>query len=112
MTKEKLQDNNGEYPFEGILGDTCELRILKFMLPLKDCVYSVQEISEVIESNAREINIAMDRFVKWGVMNKVGHYSYSINSDSEILKIINEFNLCLIGMIIEEQKENIDEYND
>ena len=109
MTKEKLQNNNREYPFEGILGDTCELRILEFMLPLKDGVYNVHEISEIIESNTREINIAMDRFVKWGVMNKVGHHSYSINIDSTILKIINEFTLYLIGMKIEEQKESTQE---
>lgn len=106
MTKEKLQKNNGEYPFEGILGDTCELRILEFMLnPLKDYVYNTQEISEIIESNVREINIAMERFVKWDIIKRVGHHSYGINTDSTILKIINEFNLCLIEMIIENKRK-------
>ncbi len=102
MKKNKQEDTYRE-PFEGLLGDTCELRVLEFMIPLKDCLYTTQEIADMIKSSRREVNIAMEKFVKWGVMNKTSQ-KYSINYGSSILESINNFNLSLIDAIIKEQE--------
>ena len=89
-------------PFEGILGDSTELRIIQFMLPLDGIAYSSQELAENIQSSVRETNIALDKLCLWGIMKRINQNTFEVSKESPLIESINNFNNVMIGMIIEE----------
>ena len=52
-------------PFEKILGNTCEMRIIEFLLPLEDLEFNITELAE--ESGVSRVTAGkvIKKFVKW-----------------------------------------------
>lgn len=95
-------------PFEGLLGNNSELRMIEYLLPLKDVELSVNEMAKDIGISKIIVDRNVKKFVKWGVMNltrttEVISY-YSINSESPIVKCIEQFNNALIENILGDEK--------
>ena len=84
------------------MGDSTELRIIQFMLPLDGIVYSAQDLAENIHSGVRETNRALEILCLWGIIKKVEQNAFTISSESPLLEDINYFNNTIIGMIIKE----------
>ncbi len=100
-------------PFEGLFGNTCELRILEFLLPLSDMEFNITELAEEAGVSRVTAGRVVKKFVTWGLLN-VGTGKvplYSINTDSSIVRCIDDLNNALIEkMLGEERLKEIHEY--
>lgn len=103
-------------PFEGILGDTTELRIIEFMLPLEHLAFDINDISRILEINKKEVKRAIKNLNKWKILmpayygeikdkrliNICNTTNMCINTESHLLKKMNEFNLEIISILTNE----------
>jgi len=100
-------------PFEGLFGNTCELRILEFLLPLSDMEFNVTELAEEAGISRVTAGRVVKKFVACGLLN-VGAGKvplYSINTDSSIVRRVDDLNNALIEkMLGEERLKEIHEY--
>jgi len=90
-------------PFEGILGNTCELRIVEFLLPLEDMAFNITELAEEVGVSRPTVIKAVKVLQKWGllsVVQKLGNMkTYTLNRASPYVKLLNEFNNQIIADI-------------
>ena len=100
-------------PFEGLFGNTCELRILEFLLPLSDMEFNITELAEEAGVSRVTAGRVVKKFVACGLLN-VGAGKvplYSINTDSSIVRRVDDLNNALIEkMLGEERLKEIHEY--
>jgi len=96
-----------QQPFEGVLGNSSELRLLEFLLPLQDIEFNVTEISQEVEVS----RVTATRIIKKFVANKilkqrrVGSITYySINVDSPIVETVKRLNIVLIESLLGDEK--------
>lgn len=98
-------------PFEGVFGNTCELRLLEFLLPLEGMEFNVTELSEEVGVSRVTAGRVVKKFVAWGILNanmrKIPRYS--INPSSPIVRGLESVNDALISRIIAEEKEEEEE---
>jgi predicted transcriptional regulator len=97
-------------PFEKILGNTCEMRIIEFLLPLEDLEFNVTELSE--ESGVSRVTAGkvIKKFVEWDLLIKRDDSIpyYRLNHENQIVKSIKLFNTAIIEtMLGEEETYNI-----
>jgi hypothetical protein len=94
-------------PFEGVFGNTCELRLLEFLLPLEGMEFNVTELSEEVGVSRVTAGRVVKKFVAWGILNASNRKipRYSINPSSPIIRALESVNNALIGQIIAEEKE-------
>lgn len=91
-------------PFEGLLGNSEELRMLEFLLPLNDIEFSAEELSK--EIRAKNVSKVIDKFVDYGVLKtitKENKVYYAINQQSQIVKIVVQLNNSIIEDILGDQ---------
>jgi len=101
------------HPFEGVFGNTCELRIIEFLLPLSGIEFNVTELAEEAGVSRVTAGRVVKKFVSWGLLNAgAGRIPlYSINTESPIVRRIEDLNNALIEkMLGEEQLKEIHEY--
>ncbi len=93
-------------PFEGVFGNTCELRLLEFLLPLDDMEFNITELSEEVGVSRVTVGRLVKKFVAWGILNASTERitQYSINPSSPIIKALEIMNNALIGQILGEEK--------
>ena len=90
-------------PFEGLLGDTCETRLLQFLLPMYGIEFEMAELVEEIGLTRQSIAKAMKKFVDRGMVKvrREGRTPlYSINEDSPLVKHLEDFDNSLIESIV------------
>lgn len=94
-------------PFEGIFGDTCETRLLQFLLPMYGIEFNMAELTEEIGLTRQSISKAMKKFSEHGMVKirKEGRtWLYSINEESPLVKRLEDFDNSLIESMIGEEK--------
>ncbi len=95
-------------PFEGLFGNNSELRIIEYLLPLKDIEFSINELAKDVGISKIIADRNIKKFVKWGLLSltrTTGTTSYySVNDKSPILKCIEQFNNALIENILGDEK--------
>jgi len=90
-------------PFEGLLGDTCETRLLQFLLPMYGIEFDMAELVEEIGLTRQSIAKAMNKFACRGMVKirKEGRTPlYSINEDSPLVKRLEDFDNSLIEAMV------------
>jgi predicted DNA-binding transcriptional regulator len=90
-------------PFEGLLGNNSELRMLEFLLPLEGIDFNITELAKEVGVVRQTVAKVVKKFVEWGVLNskaRAGVTYYSINPESPIVKNIEQFNDILIENIL------------
>jgi len=94
-------------PFEGVFGNTCELRLLEFLLPLEGMEFNVTELSDEVGVSRVTAGRVVKKFVAWGILNASNRKipRYSINPSSPIVRALESVNNALIGQIIAEEKK-------
>ncbi len=100
-------------PFEKVFGNTCELRLIEFLLPLEGIEFNITELSE--ETNVSRVTVGkvVKKFVKWGILtaNNARIQQYSINPTSPIVQSVEILNNSLIGrMLGNEKTQEIQDY--
>jgi predicted transcriptional regulator len=96
-----------EKPFEGILGNSCELRIIEFLLPLKDMEFNVTELADEVGVSWPTAHRVVSKFVDWGMMKVAQHRGgvayYEINKNSHFVTLLEQFNNRIIEHMLDEQ---------
>lgn len=90
-------------PFEGLLGNNCELRMLEYLLPLDGIEFNISELNKEVGVSRIATARIVKKFVKWGVLNQIGTGNdarYGINKESPIIKSIEQFNNTIIEKIL------------
>jgi len=90
-------------PFEGLFGDTCETRLLQFLLPMYGIEFEMTELTEEIQLTRQSIAKAMKKFSDRGMVKirKEGRtWLYSINEESPLVKRLEDFDNSLIESMI------------
>lgn len=91
-------------PFEGLLGNNCELRMLEYLLPLEGIEFGITELAEEICVSKVIATRVVKKYVDWGVLKLVRTIDntsyYGINHGSLIVKSIEQLNNILIENII------------
>ena len=90
-------------PFEGLLGDTCETRLLQFLLPMYGIEFEMAELVDEIGLTRQSIAKAMSKFAARGMVKirKEGRTPlYSINEESPLVKRLEDFDNSLIESMI------------
>ena len=101
------------HPFEGIFGNTCELRILEFLLPLRGMKFNITDLAKEAEISQKTAGRVIKKFVEWNILNvhECGFTEYSINHDSPIVKSVDALNNAVIReMLGEEQLDDTSDY--
>jgi DNA-binding MarR family transcriptional regulator len=90
-------------PFEGLFGDTCETRLLQFLLPMYGIEFEMAELTEEIQLTRQSIAKAMKKFSERGMVKirKEGRtWLYAINEESPLVKRLEDFDNSLIESMV------------
>ena len=94
-------------PFEGLLGDSCETRLLQFLLPMYGIEFVMADLEEDVKFTRQSISKALKKFSDHGMVNirKEGRtWYYSINENSSLVRRIEDFHNSLVESIVGEEK--------
>jgi len=94
-------------PFEGLLGDSCETRLLQFLLPMYGIEFVMADLEEEVQFTRQSISKALKKFSDRGMINirKDGRtWYYSINENSPLVRRIEDFHNSLVESIVGEEK--------
>ncbi|NVO66937.1 winged helix-turn-helix domain-containing protein [Methanofollis tationis] len=93
-------------PFEGVFGNTCELRLLEFLLPLDGMAFNITELSEEAGVSRVTVGRVVKKFVEWGILTATNDRipQYSINPASPIVRSLEIMNNSLIGRMLGDEK--------
>jgi hypothetical protein len=89
-------------PFGGLFGDTCETRLLQFLLPMYGIEFEMAELTEEIGLTRQSIAKAMKKFSDRGMVKirKEGRtWLYAINENSPLVKRLEDFDNSLIEVM-------------
>lgn len=93
-----------ERPFEGLLGNNCELRILEFLVPQNGVDYNVSEIAEEIDVTRQTVSKVIKKFEQWEIVKPTktvrNSTYYTINEKSPFVETIVQFNNRIIEKIL------------
>jgi hypothetical protein len=91
-------------PFEGLLGNSCELRMIEYLLPLEGIDFNITELGEEVGVSRVTATKIVTKFVEWGLLNptrSIGNTTYyTLNHESPIVKSVEQFNNTLIENIL------------
>jgi len=92
-----------DQPFGGLLGDTCETRLLQFLLPMYGIGFEMAELVEETGLTRQSIAKAIRKFSDRDMIRvrKNGRTPlYSINEDSPLVKRLEDFDNSLIESML------------
>ena len=101
-------------PFEGLWGNSCELRTIEFLLPLHGMEFNITELADDVNVSRQTISKIVKKFDEWGIVkirmeNSITYYS--VNGDSPLIKAWENLNNVMIEHILgEEELYEIHEY--
>ena len=75
-------------PFEGLLGNNCELRMLEYLLPLDGMDFNITELAEEVGVSKITATRIATKFVEWEILNskkRANAAYYSIDLESPTL---------------------------
>ncbi len=91
-------------PFEGLLGNNCELRMLEYLLPLQGIEFNITELAEEVGVSRVTATRVVKKFAEWGVLKSPRMIDntayYTINHESPVVKSVEQFNNVLIENIL------------
>lgn len=91
--------------FEGVFGNTAELRLLEFLLPLEGLSFNLSELAEEAEVSRPTVQKVVEKFVKHGIMkiseSRGNTRFYEINPISPFVILFEEINNLLIEEMLD-----------
>ncbi|MGD0080022.1 MAG: hypothetical protein ABSB80_05175 [Methanoregula sp.] len=90
-------------PFEGLFGDTCETRLMQFLLPMYGIEFDMADLTDEVRLTRQSISKAMKKFSDRGMVKirKEGRtWLYSINEQSPLVKRLEDFDNSLIEAMV------------
>jgi len=100
-------------PFEGVLGNTVELRTLERLLASPRSEFNVSELGRMTGVSRESAGLVVSKFTEWGMLNLAGRKGnfdlYALNQDDQLIRSMKEFNDGLILKMFPEVGEVLDE---
>jgi hypothetical protein len=94
-------------PFEGVFGDTSELKVVQFLLPLSDLEFNISEISRSVGVSRQTLEPVIKKLTKWNVLKVVSRHGnaryYAMNKDSGFIEALENLNNCIIEQMLGEE---------
>jgi DNA-binding transcriptional ArsR family regulator len=91
-------------PFEGLFGDTSELRLIQFFLPLRGLEFNISELAKESRVSRQTMSRVVKKLVGWGVLkvaSKQGRINYyALNEDTGFLEALENLNNCIIEQML------------
>jgi len=96
-------------PFEGLFGDTSELRTIQFLLPASGLRFNISELARETRISRQTMMRVVAKLTKWNVLKIAGRHGganyYALNQDSGFIKAFEDLdNLIIEQMEGEESK--------
>jgi len=95
-------------PFEGVFGDTSELRVIQFLLPLKSLEFNISELARGTGISRQTMVSVMRKLAKWNVLKLTSTHGnanyYAINEDSGFVEAFESLNNCIVEQILGEEE--------
>jgi DNA-binding transcriptional regulator GbsR (MarR family) len=96
-------------PFEGLLGDTSELRTIQFLLPASGMRFNISELARETRISRQTMIRVVAKLTKWNVLQIAGRHGganyYSLNKESGFIKAFEDLdNLIIEQMESEDSK--------
>ncbi|MFA4859592.1 winged helix-turn-helix domain-containing protein [Methanoregula sp.] len=92
-----------QQPFEGVFGNTSEMRLLEFLLPLQDIEFNVTELSEEVGVSRVTATRIIKKFVNNKILKtrRVGSVTfYSLNVASPWVEVAKRLNIVAIESVL------------
>jgi len=91
-------------PFEGVFGNTAELRMLEFLLPLEGIEFNITELAEEVGISRPTAQKIVKKFLEYGILKisreQGGIKYYELNPESPFVVLVNEINNVLIAKMV------------
>lgn len=104
----ETKECNMAKPFEGLFGDSSELSVIQFMLPLKGLEFNISEISRGTGVTRQTLVHVVRKLVKWSVLkiaSKHGNANYyALNEESGFIEAFESLNNCIIEQMLGAEK--------
>ena len=95
-----------EQPFEGILGNTCSMRILEHLISTSKFDFNISELSEIAEVSRPSADSVIKKFLKWKIVTiaqkRSGINFYQLNEESPLVLSMISFNQSIINSMFPE----------
>ncbi|MDD2297922.1 MAG: winged helix-turn-helix transcriptional regulator [Dehalobacter sp. 4CP] len=97
-------------PFEGLFGDTSELRVIQFLLPLRKLEFNVSELARGTGISRQTMVSVTKKLTKWNVLKLTSKHGnanyYAINDDSMFVEAFETLNNCIIEQMVGQEELN------
>ncbi len=94
-------------PFEGLLGSSCELRVIEFLLPLKGLEFNLTELAEEVNVSRPTADRIVKKLMKWGLVKVASTHGrtkyYSLNENSDFIEVFENLNNRLTEQMFGEE---------
>jgi len=95
-------------PFESLLGNNCELRIIEFLLPFEGVEFNITELAREAGVSRPTADRVIKKFVEWGFMKisttHGGTTYYELNPESPFLRLFEDFNNLIIERMLDDEE--------
>jgi DNA-binding transcriptional regulator GbsR (MarR family) len=94
-------------PFEGLFGDTSELRTIQFLLPVSGLRFNISELARETRISRQTMMRVVAKLTKWNVLKIAGRHGganyYALNQDSGFIKAFEDLDNLIIEQMEDEQ---------
>jgi len=91
-------------PFEGLFGDTSELRVIQYLLPLRGLEFNVSELARGTGISRQTMVSVTKKLTKWNVLKLTGRHGnanyYAINDESIFVEAFESLNNFIIEQMV------------
>jgi len=93
-------------PFEGILGNTIELRIIEKLIAMPDAEFNVTELGNMAGVHRDSASKVIEKFLRWNIIRKVARKGnmdlFQLNTYEPLVISMNTFNDSIIMQMFPE----------
>jgi len=94
-------------PFEKVFGDTSELRVIQFLLPMNGLEFNISDIARGADVSRQALNNVVKKLLKWNVLkitSKHGNANYyALNGNSGFIEAFENLNNRIIEQMLGEE---------
>jgi predicted transcriptional regulator len=94
-------------PFSGVFGNSNELKIIQFLMPLKSMEFNISEIARGIGVSRQTLGPIIKKLTKWNVLSISSRHGevnyYSLNEDSGFIEAFEILNNRIIEQMLDDE---------
>lgn len=86
--------------FEGLMGNTCNLRVIEYLLPFTNAKFNETDLMEEVGVSKPTMIAVIRKLVEFGIIQKVDQKRnstyYQVNKDSPFIRLFRDLNNLII----------------